>query len=179
MANGTGVRTPFFFEYPSVAAILLHDVRYGLQIGVKNVTIAPFQQAPVKPFNYTLGSLSGSSSSTTSSSSTSTSTSTSSTSTSSSSNNTGQVQAGLGVRLEYSQQRVRLRLPVATPSSTAMAVTHSKTFRVEGLVPLKEYSVASTAESNAETVRADAEGTITFEQKMVPPSCDLTIQQTA
>jgi hypothetical protein len=42
---------------------------------------------------------------------------------------------------------------------------------------MAEYSVMASTEATARTVRADADGAVVFEQNMVPPSCDLTIQR--
>eukprot|EP01065_Artemidia_motanka_P032238 TRINITY_DN3925_c5_g1_i1.p1 TRINITY_DN3925_c5_g1~~TRINITY_DN3925_c5_g1_i1.p1 ORF type:complete len:826 (+),score=258.54 TRINITY_DN3925_c5_g1_i1:45-2522(+) len=38
-----GIRTPFFFEYPSVLAMLLREIRYGLNVGLQSVDIDPLQ----------------------------------------------------------------------------------------------------------------------------------------
>lgn len=35
-------RTPYYFEFPSVTAMAVHYIRYGIQIGLLNVTISPF-----------------------------------------------------------------------------------------------------------------------------------------
>jgi len=35
-------RTSHYFEYPSVTAMMLHSVRYGIQLGLSSITVSPF-----------------------------------------------------------------------------------------------------------------------------------------
>ena len=51
------MRTPFFFEYPSVVVMLLHEVRYGIAVGVANVSVAPLRRkdAGTAAFVYAAG----------------------------------------------------------------------------------------------------------------------------
>eukprot|EP01034_Spumella_vulgaris_P026916 gene26916-33564_t len=51
-ANGTQIRTSFYFEYPSLVAIMLREIRYGINIALRTVEIDPF---PSAPFTYALG----------------------------------------------------------------------------------------------------------------------------
>ena len=55
--GGQSIRTPFFFEYPAVVAMLLHEVRYGVDLGIKNVTVAPLGPK-ARAFVYALGDVS-------------------------------------------------------------------------------------------------------------------------
>ena len=52
-ANSTQIRTAYYFEYPSFVAIMLREIRYGINIGLASVEIAPF---PAKTFSYSFGS---------------------------------------------------------------------------------------------------------------------------
>ncbi len=47
-------RTAMYFEYPSVVAMLLRHVKYGVQLGYSNVTVDPFA-VPNKTFSYRVG----------------------------------------------------------------------------------------------------------------------------
>eukprot|EP01063_Lacrimia_lanifica_P029275 TRINITY_DN442_c0_g1_i1.p1 TRINITY_DN442_c0_g1~~TRINITY_DN442_c0_g1_i1.p1 ORF type:complete len:767 (+),score=268.90 TRINITY_DN442_c0_g1_i1:40-2340(+) len=47
-------RTAYYFEYPSTTAMLLHRVRYGIDIGLNTVEIAPFGPAA---FEYNVGTV--------------------------------------------------------------------------------------------------------------------------
>jgi hypothetical protein len=53
-ANGTQIRTSYYFEYPSLVTMMLREVRYGINIGVSDVSIDPF---PIADFSYHLGAL--------------------------------------------------------------------------------------------------------------------------
>ncbi len=53
-SSGTQIRTSFYFEYPSLVAIMLREVRYGVNIGLSTVEVAPF---PAQPFVYALGAV--------------------------------------------------------------------------------------------------------------------------
>lgn len=41
-ANGTQIRTPYYFEYPSLVVMMLREVQYGINIDLLNVNIDPF-----------------------------------------------------------------------------------------------------------------------------------------
>eukprot|EP00755_Sulcionema_specki_P024478 Sspe_Gene.14992::Locus_5196_Transcript_2_2_Confidence_0.667_Length_4954::g.14992::m.14992 len=45
-------RTKYYFEYPSVAAMMVHRVRYGIELGLNTHRIAPFGRTS---FNYSVG----------------------------------------------------------------------------------------------------------------------------
>eukprot|EP01062_Namystynia_karyoxenos_P056453 TRINITY_DN47418_c0_g1_i1.p1 TRINITY_DN47418_c0_g1~~TRINITY_DN47418_c0_g1_i1.p1 ORF type:complete len:912 (+),score=201.92 TRINITY_DN47418_c0_g1_i1:73-2736(+) len=47
-------RTAMYFEYPAVTAMMVHYIRYGIQLGLLNVTISPFGPAQ---FSYKVGSV--------------------------------------------------------------------------------------------------------------------------
>ena len=47
-------RTPYYFEFPSVTAMAVHYIRYGIQIGLLNVTVSPFGP---REFTYHVGSV--------------------------------------------------------------------------------------------------------------------------
>ncbi len=49
-----GNRTNYYFEYPSTVAMLLREVRYGIDVGLLNVTVAPF--GPTN-FTYDVGNV--------------------------------------------------------------------------------------------------------------------------
>ena len=51
-ANGTQIRTSYYFEYPSLVVMMLREVQYGINIELLSVDIDPF---PVKPFDHSLG----------------------------------------------------------------------------------------------------------------------------
>jgi hypothetical protein len=51
-ANGTQIRTPYYFEYPSLVVMMLREVQYGIDIGLDHVNIDPF---PHKSYTLTLG----------------------------------------------------------------------------------------------------------------------------
>jgi len=40
--EGDNYRTPYYFEYPSTTAMLLREIRYGIDLGLLRVTISPF-----------------------------------------------------------------------------------------------------------------------------------------
>ena len=42
LCDGTQAKAPYFFEYPSVLALLLRDVRYGIQIRAGAIDVTPF-----------------------------------------------------------------------------------------------------------------------------------------
>jgi len=54
--NGTQElnRTEMYFEYPSVTAMMIHNVRYGIELGFKSVTVSPFGP---KAFAYHVGNI--------------------------------------------------------------------------------------------------------------------------
>merc|ERR1712228_660792 len=47
-------RTFMYFEYPSVTAMMIHYVRYGIQLGLEEITISPFGP---KAFAYHVGNI--------------------------------------------------------------------------------------------------------------------------
>jgi hypothetical protein len=47
-------RTAHFFEYPSVVAIMVAELRYGIQLGLQSLTIAPSSEAPTS-FHWAAG----------------------------------------------------------------------------------------------------------------------------
>lgn len=65
-------RTAAYFEFPSVVAMLTREVRYGIQLGIRNVTVDPLQPrgarfvfavgnvlVDYRGYNYTQGEASG------------------------------------------------------------------------------------------------------------------------
>jgi len=52
--TGTQIRTAFYFEYPSLVTMLLHDIRYGISMGLQTLTIDPF---PAQPYTYAIGNV--------------------------------------------------------------------------------------------------------------------------
>ena len=50
MAN----RTNYYFEYPSVVAMLIREVRYGINVGLRSVKISPFGPSS---FTYDVGNV--------------------------------------------------------------------------------------------------------------------------
>ena len=53
-ANGTQIRTSYYFEYPSLVTMMLSEIRYGIDISLSKVVVNPF---PVTSFTYSFGSL--------------------------------------------------------------------------------------------------------------------------
>lgn len=53
-ANGTQIRTAFYFEYPSLVTMMLREIRWGIDLEVDAINIDPF---PASPFVYHLGSV--------------------------------------------------------------------------------------------------------------------------
>lgn len=53
-ANGTQIRTSFYFEYPSLVTMMLTEVRYGIDVTLSTVKVDPF---PVADFTFSFGSL--------------------------------------------------------------------------------------------------------------------------
>lgn len=49
-------RTAAYFEFPSVVAMLTREVRYGIKLGIRNVTIDPLQP-PGARFVYAIGNV--------------------------------------------------------------------------------------------------------------------------
>lgn len=47
-ANGTQIRTPYYFEYPSLVVMMLREVQYGIDIALDHVNIDPFPHAAYK-----------------------------------------------------------------------------------------------------------------------------------
>ena len=47
-------RTAAYFEYPSTIAILVREIRYGIEIGYSKTVIDPMPQVP---FNYHIGNV--------------------------------------------------------------------------------------------------------------------------
>ena len=50
-------RTMYYFEYPALVSMLLKDIRYGVQLDVSGVTIAPFRQSEDSSFSFHVGSI--------------------------------------------------------------------------------------------------------------------------
>ena len=48
-------RTEYYFEYPSLVTMLVREVRYGINLGLMEVTIAPFGPTD---FSYHVGNVS-------------------------------------------------------------------------------------------------------------------------
>jgi hypothetical protein len=51
-------RTAFFFEYPSVVTLMIAQLRYGIKLGLRSVSIAPSSQAPAS-FSWHVGAGTG------------------------------------------------------------------------------------------------------------------------
>ena len=51
-ANGTQIRTANYFEYPAFVAMMQWEVLYGVEVGLKHVTVDPL---PYKPFSFLAG----------------------------------------------------------------------------------------------------------------------------
>jgi hypothetical protein len=49
-------RTPYYFEFPAVTSMLVHYVRYGIQLGLLDIMISPFLPTPVA-FKYSVGNV--------------------------------------------------------------------------------------------------------------------------
>jgi hypothetical protein len=47
-------RTAFYFEYPSVVAMMIREIRYGISLGINSVDINPFGP---KDFEYNVGNV--------------------------------------------------------------------------------------------------------------------------
>lgn len=50
------VRTPYYFEYPSLVVMLIKEIKYGIFTGLKKIEIDPFGLAN-KDFTYNIGNL--------------------------------------------------------------------------------------------------------------------------
>lgn len=53
-ANGTQIRTSYYFEYPSLVTMMLTEIRYGIDVTLSSVKVDPF---PVEDFTFSFGSL--------------------------------------------------------------------------------------------------------------------------
>lgn len=53
-SSGNQIRTPYYFEYPSLITILLREIKYGINIELNKIHINPF---PVQAYNFSLGFL--------------------------------------------------------------------------------------------------------------------------
>ena len=53
-SNGNQIRTPYYFEYPSLITILLREIKYGINIELNKIHINPF---PAQSYNFSLGFL--------------------------------------------------------------------------------------------------------------------------
>lgn len=53
-ANGTQIRTSYYFEYPSLVTMMLTEIRYGIDVTLSTVKVDPF---PVTDFTFSFGSL--------------------------------------------------------------------------------------------------------------------------
>jgi hypothetical protein len=53
-ANGTQIRTSYYFEYPSLVTMMLTEIRYGIDVTLSEVKVDPF---PVTDFTFSFGSL--------------------------------------------------------------------------------------------------------------------------
>lgn len=54
-ANGTQIRTSYYFEYPSLVTMMLTEIRYGIDVTLSTVKVDPF---PVTDFTFSFGSMS-------------------------------------------------------------------------------------------------------------------------
>jgi hypothetical protein len=54
-ANGTQIRTSYYFEYPSLVTMMLTEIRYGIDVTLSTVRVDPF---PVTDFTFSFGALS-------------------------------------------------------------------------------------------------------------------------
>jgi hypothetical protein len=56
---GNQIRTPFYFEYPSLVTMMLTEVRYGIEMGVASVKVKPFrrEEEASDPFAFSFGSM--------------------------------------------------------------------------------------------------------------------------
>ena len=50
--NGNATRAPYYYEYPSLAVMLLREIAYGIDLGLQDVVIDPFTRTD---FRYHLG----------------------------------------------------------------------------------------------------------------------------
>ncbi|CAM9096417.1 unnamed protein product, partial [Ectocarpus fasciculatus] len=57
--TGTQIRTSYYFEYPSLVAMMLREIRYGISIGLKQIDISPFMnpEEREKEFVYSFGNM--------------------------------------------------------------------------------------------------------------------------
>lgn len=53
-ANGTQIRTSYYFEYPSLVTMMLTEIRYGIDVTLSAVKVDPF---PVADFTFSFGSM--------------------------------------------------------------------------------------------------------------------------
>lgn len=56
-SEGNQIRTAFYFEYPSLVAMMLTEIRYGLEMNLATITINPFQAAGPLDYSFSFGSL--------------------------------------------------------------------------------------------------------------------------
>lgn len=56
---GNQIRTPYYFEYPSLVTMLLTEVRYGIGMGVASIAVNPFRSPEVanEPFTFAFGAV--------------------------------------------------------------------------------------------------------------------------
>jgi hypothetical protein len=58
-SQGQQIRTAFYFEYPSLVAMMLTEIRYGLEMSLQTITVNPFQTetALALGYSFSFGSL--------------------------------------------------------------------------------------------------------------------------
>jgi hypothetical protein len=54
-ATGKQIRTPYYFEYPSLLVILLREIVYGIDVKLNSVTINPMMNTSTPSFAYHIG----------------------------------------------------------------------------------------------------------------------------
>lgn len=57
-SNGNQIRTAYYFEYPSLVAMMLTEIRYGLELNLQSITINPFQSEGTLEYSFSFGVLS-------------------------------------------------------------------------------------------------------------------------
>lgn len=56
-STGNQIRTAFYFEYPSLVAMMLTEIRYGVEMNLKTITINPFQAPGALDYSFSFGSI--------------------------------------------------------------------------------------------------------------------------
>jgi hypothetical protein len=57
-SEGNQIRTAFYFEYPSLVAMMLTEIRYGLEMNLASISVAPFQAEGALDYSFSFGTLS-------------------------------------------------------------------------------------------------------------------------